>query len=178
MSTSGSIRILLAAVSLAVASRAQAPASQPALPSQAELEQRFADMMTDVVFVGNWQAAGEEALAGKGKLGKVMSERYSIQSAVKDKDDYWLIVARMEFGEFDTTLPLRLRVVWAGDTPIITLDDLPIPGVGIYSARVMVYRNVYSGTWFGKGYGGVMAGQILKRADFERLFPASQPAEE
>lgn len=153
----------------------------PAKPAQAALKKRFSEMLSDVVLVGTWQMTRGEGLAGKAKLSPPRTERYSIESVHKADADFWQIRARIEYaagdGEgVDVTIPLRLRVVWAEDTPIITLDKVGIPGVGVYSARVMIYHNFYAGTWFGEDYGGVLSGQILKRADHERLFPAKDPA--
>jgi hypothetical protein len=63
--------------------------------------------------------------------------------------------------------------VWAEDTAIITLDKMALPGLGTYSARVMVYRGFYAGTWFGTNYGGVLSGQIVK----EEKKATSKPAQ-
>jgi hypothetical protein len=143
--------------------------TQPAIADQAVLEREFQETLTDAVFVGHWQMTDADGLARRARLGEPQPERYSIDSATKLEGGDWLIVARLEFGETDVRLPLRLRVVWAGDTPIITLDRMLIPGVGVYSARVMVYRNFYSGTWFGPDHGGILSGQVFKRETLERL---------
>ena len=36
-----------------------------------------------------------------------------------------------------------------------------IPGVGTYTARVVLYRDQYAGTWSGKNYGGQLFGKII-----------------
>ena len=51
---------------------------------------------------------------------------------------------------------------WAGDTPVVELTDLTIPGLGTYTARVLFYRDEYAGTWKGKNAGGQMFGRIVK----------------
>ena len=81
--------------------------------------------------------------------------------------DKWIIQARIQYADKDITIPIMVRVVWAGDTPVITLDEMTLPFLGTYSARVMIYRDFYSGTWFGGCYGGVMSGQISRPADGE-----------
>ena len=36
----------------------------------------------------------------------------------------------------DVTLPIVVTMVWAGDTPMITLTDFAIPSMGTFTARV------------------------------------------
>ena len=130
--------------------------------SQAELEKRFAKTLTGATLKGSWQMTGEQGLAGKAPLSKPREDKYTIVSVHKLEDDWWLFKARIEFGENDLTLPIRLRVVWAGDTAVITVDDFGFPGIGLYSARVMIYGNFYTGVWYGTNYGGIMSGQIVR----------------
>ena len=75
----------------------------------------------------------------------------------------WLITARIQYGDKDITVPLMLPVEWAGDTPVITLTDLTIPGAGTFTARVLLYRGQYAGTWSAKDHGGEMFGKIVRR---------------
>lgn len=131
---------------------------------QAKLEAAFRDSLTDVQLRGVWQAFTTDKEGNRSSLSEPRIESYTITSVEKDVDDYWVFHARIQFADYDTTLPVRVRVVWAEDTPIVTLDDLAIPGIGTYSARVMFFGGHYSGTWFGQGYGGVLAGQIVKDA--------------
>jgi hypothetical protein len=75
-------------------------------------------------------------------------------------------VAQIDFGDNDAFIPVPVRVVWAEDTAIITLNDLAVPMIGTYSARVMIHNGFYSGVWYcnAKNYGGVMQGRIVKTA--------------
>jgi hypothetical protein len=57
-------------------------------------------------------------------------------------------------------VPLVIPVKWAGDTPVISVTDLSIPGAGTYTARVMIYRDQYAGTWSGVDCGGHLWGRI------------------
>lgn len=124
------------------------------LPSREELERRFAETMTGATFVGHY-------VEGEVKPDtRLSTERYSISKASKLKDDYWLIQTRIQYGEHDVTLPLPLRVLWAGDTPVITLDDVPVPGLGTFTARVLIYNDEYAGTWSCKDHGGQLFGRI------------------
>lgn len=126
------------------------------VPAQADLEERFRETLTGATLTGRWR------LVDGGELGTEREEKYSIRSAKKISRDYWLISARIEYAGRDVTVPVPVKVLWAGDTPVITVTDLNIPGLGTYTARVMFYRDLYTGTWFGPGHGGLMSGSIVK----------------
>ncbi|HEX6963094.1 MAG TPA: hypothetical protein VF175_14590, partial [Lacipirellula sp.] len=66
------------------------------------------------------------------------------------------------YGDHDVTAPLTLPIRWAGDTPVICVDELPIPGLGAFTARVMIYRDHYAGFWAGKDHGGHLFGVIQR----------------
>ncbi len=76
--------------------------------------------------------------------------------------DVWLIKARIKYGDKDTTIPMPLEIKWAGDTPIITLTNLTIPGLGTFTSRVLIYDNRYAGTWQHGKAGGNLFGRIEK----------------
>jgi len=136
------------------------PTQTPDDDSIKRLEAEFANTLTDAVMTGTWQVTHGEGLEGKAPLGEPARDQYVIQNVTKLMGDHWLITARIVYGDKDVTVPVPVRVVWAGDTPVITVDTKDIPMLGEYSARVMVFRHFYAGTWFGRGYGGVMSGQI------------------
>ena len=58
------------------------------------------------------------------------------------------------------TLPVPVRLEWAGDTPVVSVTDLGLPGLGTYTARVAFYRDLYAGMWWGSSHGGNMFGKI------------------
>jgi len=61
----------------------------------------------------------------------------------------------------DVTLPVVVPVAWAGDTPMVSLTDVSLPGLGEgFSARVLFYDERYAGTWDHGEYGGLMFGAI------------------
>lgn len=129
------------------------------------LEREFERTLTGAVLTGTWQMTGKGGLADKGPLTQPKPEHYTITSVAKGLDDHWVITARIQFGDKDVHVPVPVRVVWAGDTPVIALDNVAIPLIGTYSARVMIYRDFYSGAWASdaKNYGGTMAGRITRR---------------
>jgi hypothetical protein len=126
------------------------------LPSQTELEKKFQDTLSGTTLQGHFTSNRDES----GALPK--EEKYTIQSLTKMQGDIWLFTARIQYGNHDVALPLPLRVVWAGDTPVITLDKMPVPGFGSFTARVMIFDNKYAGMWDGGDHGGLLFGKIVK----------------
>jgi len=110
--------------------------------------------MTGVVLEGQWTRDGSPG---------VSDDKYGIDKIVKTGDDQWTFYARVEAKGQAMTVPLPLQVKWAGDTPVITLTDQALPGMGTYTARVVVYRGQYAGTWSGKNGGGKVFGRIVKK---------------
>ena len=79
--------------------------------------------------------------------------------------DVWIINARIQYGGKDITAPIPVKVKWAGDTAVIVVDDVGVPGSGSYSARVLVYRDTYAGSWTGGDHGGLMNGVITNEKE-------------
>ncbi|MFQ5490946.1 MAG: hypothetical protein ACE5GE_09520 [Phycisphaerae bacterium] len=149
---------------------AQAPSAKdgrnrPKQPDKTGLERKFAESLTGVVLTGTWQVTDQKGLEGKAPLGEAKPDKYTIASVTKVGGDYWTITARIQYADKDVNVPITVRVVWAEDVPIITLDRTDLPLMGSYEARVMIHKGFYAGTWFGTTYGGVMSGQIVKQAD-------------
>lgn len=131
--------------------------SQPGkIPDQAELEKKFVEDMSGVVFAGSYSVTKE------GKETPAAMEKYTIASVSKVKDDLWLFTARIQYGKHDLTVPMTLQVKWAGDTPMITLTNLTIPGLGTFTSRVLIYGDRYAGTWQHGKTGGHLWGRIEK----------------
>ncbi|MCA9243926.1 MAG: FixH family protein [Phycisphaerales bacterium] len=142
------------------------PNAKPETDAAAEHERQcraLAKSLENVVLRGVFQATNETGLRGEAPLTPPRPERYEIEGAQRVDGDRWIIRARIEFEGNVLTLPIYVNVEWAGDTPVITVNDLAIPGMQTYSARVMLYRGFYSGVWMGQSYGGVLSGQIIPR---------------
>jgi len=120
------------------------------------LEEKFRNTLSNSVFNGRW------CLVRNGQLTEEYQDKYTIQGAVKSGNDLWLIYARIQYGGKDVTIPVPVQLKWAGDTPVITLDKAALPGLGSYSARVLVYENTYAGTWSASDHGGMLHGVIEK----------------
>ena len=133
--------------------------------AQAKKEADFTKMMSHAVLDGIWQVTGAGGLGGSEPLSEPKTERYSITSAEKVTHDTWIIKSRIQYGDKDVTVPILVRIVWAEDTPILTINELAIPMIGTYSARVMFHHGFYSGVWYsvGNNYGGILAGRIRKQ---------------
>lgn len=145
------IAALLICCLVAAAARA---AEEPAADAQAELDAKFAATMSNAVLKGSFTA-------GPIKPGEPLKEdKYTLGEVKKLDSGKWLFSTRIQYGEHDVTLPLVLDVVWAGDTPVITLTKLPVPGLGTFTARVLVYDDHYAGTWDGGDHGGHLFGVI------------------
>lgn len=135
----------------------KAAAEDDATTAQLEREKQFKEALTNVTLEGLWR------LVKDGKLGDEQGEKYTISSVTK-LGKLWFITARIEYGNKDVTVPVPVRVNWAGDTPVISITEAGLKGLGTYSARVMIYGGLYTGTWSGKGYGGFLSGRIVKNA--------------
>jgi hypothetical protein len=89
-------------------------------------------------------------------------DEYTIASVVKvGAADLWIVSARIRYGTVDLTVPVPVEVKWAGKTPVITLDDVTIPGLGTFSSRVVIDGSLYAGTWQHDAVGGHMFGKIV-----------------
>jgi hypothetical protein len=142
----------------AAAEKAKAPAPQKPLPSQEELDKQFEQSLSGATLVGHYTVNGNEEASLK-------TERYKITKVSKMKGDTWLFEANMQWGKHDVTLPMPLTVKWAGDTPMITMTEVSLPGLGTYSARVLFYGGQYAGTWSAGSHGGQLFGELVKDAD-------------
>jgi hypothetical protein len=68
--------------------------------------------------------------------------------------------ARIKYGDVDQEVPMDLKVLWSGRTPVITLDNFWIPGMGTFGARVLIHSDRYAGTWQHDAVGGHLFGKI------------------
>lgn len=116
--------------------------------------QKFEKDLSGVKFVGQFTVIGKEEMP-------LSKEEYEIQSVSKlPQGDLWLFATRIKYGKTDVKLPIPLEVKWAGKTPVITLDEITIPTLGTFSARVVIDGNKYAGTWSHGEVGGHLYGVI------------------
>jgi hypothetical protein len=143
--------------SLAAADPPKAKEAEAAVPDRATLEKRFSELLSNATMLGTYTTDGVDM----DKPPK--PDGYEIESATKlDKGDYWVILAKMKYGENSVKIPVTVRILWAGDTPVLTLTDLTIPGLGTFTCRLLFYGDRYAGTWQHGDHGGHMWGKIEK----------------
>ena len=181
MNTPTAILAPLFALCLTIASAATAqdaptkeppPAKPPeSKPDQAELGRQFEKTMSGATLVGRFTVEGRGDAAREPR-----EERYQINKVTKMTGDYWMFAARVQYGKKDVTVPMMLQVKWAGDTPVITLTDLAIPGLGTYTARVMIFRDHYAGYWSGGDHGGNLWGRVERGTPPSTEAPAAPDA--
>ena len=122
--------------------------------TQDELDRKFQEMLHGVTLVGRSTRLNNDKVIGE--------EKYVIEKVSKLAGDTWLLQSRLQYGGHDWPLPIPVVIKWAGDTPVITLTNLSIPGKGTFTARVVLYEGQYAGTWSAKDHGGQVFGKIVR----------------
>jgi hypothetical protein len=126
---------------------------------QPELEAALIEMLSGATLEGSFTSTAEGS-----DPTKLSQEKYTLGEVKKIDGDFWLIPARIQYGEHDVTLPLLLPIRWAGDTPVIVVDNIGLPGFGAVSARVMFFADHYAGYWKHGKHGGHLFG-VIRRAE-------------
>lgn len=138
--------------------------AQESAPELSEPEKEFQESLNNVTLQGFFT---------HGESKELHEDRYVIERVTKDKGDLWRFEGRIQYNKRDIKVAMPLPVKWAGDTPVISLTDFQIPGSGKYTARVVIYKGDYAGTWAaGTRRGGILFGKIVKNA----AVPAPGPA--
>jgi hypothetical protein len=143
---------------------------------QAQREAKFAEALSGAVLVGTFSIDGVKA----DKL--PFTERYELKSVKKGKDGLWTFTAHVTYLKLDITLPVSVPVVWAGDTPMVSLSNATLPGLGSQlSAKVIFDEGRYAGTWQHGKFGGHMWGKIERpgasKPAGEQAAPTAKPRE-
>jgi len=136
---------------------------------QTKLNESFEKMMTKVKLVGNFTVDGKEDQ-------DLPKEEYIVEKVKKTNEgDYWVITARIKYGNVDLSVPVPVEVKWAGKTPVITLDNITLPGLGTFSSRVVLDKGKYAGTWTHDNVGGHLFGKIVPATEEELKRKSSEP---
>ncbi len=126
-------------------------------------EQAFATLLTGADLVGSFTMDGQG--------GTPKQDRYTITKVTKLKGNQWAIFSRIKYGDNDITVPVGVNVDWAGKTPVLSVTDLKIPGLGSeFGSCILFEGDRYAGTWHHGKVGGHMWGRV------ERT-PEAKPAE-
>jgi hypothetical protein len=164
---SGSLYLfIIAALYLSAYAQDQAPkdssktvaTTQKPLPS--DPEERFKTLFTKATLSGRW-ARLKDGMLGEERSG----DKYTILSVVKRDGDNWTVNAKMKYGEKELIIPVPVRMKFVGDTAILMVEELAIPGGGTYTARLLIFERTYSGTWKDQRGGGMLHGTITNEAE-------------
>lgn len=129
------------------------PAAAQAVTLTAQ-EKEFQESMANVLMEGGATRDGKEG---------VSTDKYSVVKVEKTGPESWTFQVKVNMKGTEVVLPLPIDIKWAGDTPVITLTDKILPGMGTYTARVVIYRGNYAGTWSGAHGGGKVFGKLTKQ---------------
>lgn len=130
-------------------------------------EADFSKLLTGATLVGSFTTDSDQPI-DPSKL--LRPDRYELATVNKVKDDIWLFV----YVHKGVPIPLTMKVLWAGKTPVLTLDEFTIAGMGTFSARLMFHGDRYAGTWQHGKVGGLMFGKI-ETAEFKEQRLANPP---
>lgn len=125
--------------------------------AQEKREQAFSKRMENVTLTGSF------TVDGKSQDGPPKAESYEIESVKKVTGNLWTFMTRIKYGKTDARLPVTVPVIWADETPMVSLTNATIPGLGSeFSAKVIFDGDRYAGTWAHGKAGGHMFGKIAK----------------
>jgi len=124
--------------------------------AQARRENEFKQMMTGAKLTGKFSVTGRD---------EVSSDSYKISSVTKLAGGIWTINAEIPRKDGAVTLPVPVRMEWAGDTAVMQLTDATLPGLGTFTVRILFYKGNdgkghYAGFWWGGNHGGEMFGVV------------------
>jgi lipopolysaccharide export LptBFGC system permease protein LptF len=124
----------------------------------ADLEAEFTAMLKNATLKGSWIPVGQ------GAVGKEKADGYRIVRAEKVKGDTWHIVYKVKVRGQEIEYPFPVIIKWAGDTPVMIIDNIRSASGSRYSARVMFHNDRYAGSWWGKNEpGGLLSGVVTRK---------------
>ena len=125
-----------------------------------ERDAKFAALLEGARMEGKFNlnsASGESA---------AQVDLYSVSELRRGEGDTWIFEYTMSYGQGPDgpkqTVPIPVRVEWAGDTPVLTMTDQTVEGLGTFTVRVMIHEERYAGTWSNGTVGGHMWGRIVR----------------
>ncbi len=136
-------------------------------PDQEALEAALAATLENATMIGRWHPVAD------GEVGEERTDEYRIAGANKISGNRWVVRARLRDDMPNLVIPVPLRVEWAGDTPVLVVDNFGLPGMNRYSARVLIHDDTYAGSWSGGGIAGLISGVIVR----EPVDAEPEPAE-
>lgn len=131
------------------------PAADSEAGRQTELEAKLSKMLSGATLEGSFTHSGPGADSSK-----LAREKYTLGEVKKLAGDVWQFPTRIQYGGHDVTLPIMLPIRWAGDTPLVVVDEVTLPGLGTFSARVLFFEGHYAGYWKHGDHSGNLFGEI------------------
>jgi len=158
---------------LALAALPTASLVQEADPNQAAREAAFARLLTGARLEGYTTLTdGDGNLMGT----ELEADSYDLAKVEKGEDGKWRFTALINYGGRPIPISVSLPVEWAGDMPVIDVEDMKVPFMGTYSARVLFDGDRYVGVWRGDGYGGHILGKVVRARSEEAAEEAGPSA--
>jgi hypothetical protein len=151
--------ILCAIFALLLFTCLEATVAQEGAPALNDAEKKFKELLTNATLDGTWNPIAE------GEIGEQKKDKYTIVSAAKVKGDSWVINAKMKYGGREIVAPIPVEVKWAGDTAVVIVNNMQVPGGGTYTARVLFFEKTYAGTWSGGTHAGLLSGTISNKKE-------------
>lgn len=136
---------------------------------RAELEAKLSKMLSGATLEGSY------TLSGPGADGaKLAREKYTLGEVKKLAGDVWQFPTRIQYGGKDVTVPIMLPIRWAGDTPLVVVDEVTLPGLGTFSARVLFFDGHYAGYWKHGDHSGNLFGEIRAAGEKDKAGDAGK----
>jgi hypothetical protein len=115
-------------------------------------EQRFQTSMSNVTLTGFYT---------NGEASELKQDRYVVEKISKASGNLWKFDVRIQYNGKDIAIAIPVPILWAGDTPVVSLTNFAVPGSGTFTARVLFHDGAYVGTWAAAdGHGGKKFGSI------------------
>lgn len=134
-------------------------AATGSVEAHAEREAAFAALLTGSRLEGYTTLTdGEGNLVSE----ELEADSYSLTRVAKQDDGRWKFTALINYGGRPIPVSVSLPVEWAGSSPVINVEDMSVPFMGTYSARVLFDGDRYVGVWRGDGYGGHILGKVVR----------------
>ncbi len=123
-------------------------------------EKAFQESLQNVTLTGYYTT---------GDGNELRQDRYVIEKIGKAGENLWKFDVRIQYNGKDIAIAIPVPILWAGETPVVTLTNFTVPGSGTFTARVLFHDGAYVGTWQSSGgHGGKMFGAIRKNGNTGR----------
>lgn len=76
----------------------------------------------------------------------------------------WLFQIAITAGGKEQECSVKGDVHWHGSTPVLTMHDVEIPGVGQVSGKLMIHNRLFAATWVHEGVRGHAWGDVAVRS--------------